>query len=178
MIADVSRTNQELLVLIVTGSWIELLTDSAQAVKRNAFPSQRDETMDAFAIRLKQDRVRHGLTVRQLAVRSGISFSYITKIETGNSGKGISPPVIRSLAASLNADLLEYLYLSNVVPSPFHELLSDSRSREFFRLLLNTGVSGSGWARLQRALLEDSRSTDRHMQVSAAPNLVEVGSGK
>lgn len=134
--------------------------------------------MNAFASRLKQDRVRHGLTVRQLAEQSGISFSYITKIETGNSGKGVSPSVIKSLAVSLNEDVLEYFFLSNVVPSPLHDLLSDCQSREFVRLLLKTGVSGSGWARLQKALVEDSHSTERNRQVFAAQCVVEVGRGK
>ena len=94
--------------------------------------------MEAFAKRLRTDRERAGLTVRQLANQSGISFSYITKIETGRSGKRISPQIVTMLAKLLNADSLEYLYLSDVVPSPLNELLSDEKSRRVVRGLLQS----------------------------------------
>ena len=94
--------------------------------------------MEAFAKRLRTDRERAGLTVRQLANQSGISFSYITKIETGRSGKRISPQIVTMLAKLLNADSLEYMYLSDVVPSPLNELLSDEKSRRVVRGLLQS----------------------------------------
>jgi transcriptional regulator with XRE-family HTH domain len=108
--------------------------------------------MDAFAIRLRADRESTGLTVRELANRSRISFSYITKIETGHAGCGISPEIISALAKALGCDELEYLYLSDVVPAPLKGLLTDSRSRSFVRALLGTRPKPSGWDRLEAAL--------------------------
>ena len=85
--------------------------------------------MDAFAARLRADRNQIGLTVLTMADQTGISFSYITKIETGRAGRGISPAIVTTLAESLQSDVLEYLSLSNVVPSPLDQLIADKRSR-------------------------------------------------
>lgn len=119
--------------------------------------------MDTFASRLRSDRQRVGLTVRQLADGTGISFSYITKIETGRAGKGISPEIVTTLAKRLDCDVLEYLFLSDVVPAPLNVLLSNERSRAFLRRLLNSPMKASSWDRLQSILAEshESYSTSR-----------------
>ena len=65
--------------------------------------------MDSFVSRLRSDRKKAGLTVRQLADRSRISFSYISKIETGRTRSGISPQIVATLAKELGCDELEYL---------------------------------------------------------------------
>jgi HTH-type transcriptional regulator, competence development regulator len=110
--------------------------------------------MDAFADRVRADRENAGLTVRQLAEQSQISFSYITKIETGHVGSGISPEIVSALAKALGCDELEYLYLSDVVPAPLKGLLIDARSRSFVRALLGTRLKPTGWDRLEAALAE------------------------
>ena len=110
--------------------------------------------MDAFAKRLRLDREATGLTVRQLADQSGISFSYITKIETGRSGSGISPEIVTAFAKALGRDELEYLYLSGVVPAPLRSLLADERSRAFVRELIGSRPKSDGWDLLEEALAE------------------------
>ena len=128
------------------------------------------DSMDTFASRLRSDRQRVGLTVQQLADGTGISFSYITKIETGRAGKGISPEIVTTLAKRLDCDVLEYLFLSDVVPAPLNVLLSNERSRSFLRRLLNSPMKASSWDRLQSILAEshESYSTSR----SKAPSPV------
>lgn len=148
-----------------------------------------DRVMDAFAARLRADRNRIGLTVRQLADQTGISFSYITKIETGRAGKGISPAIVTTLAESLRSDVLEYLSLSNVVPSPLDQLIADKRSREFLHRLLSLNVNASGWDRLQGVLAESTENyvtTNRETPMrfekterkTAKQRALEVGSGE
>jgi HTH-type transcriptional regulator, competence development regulator len=148
-----------------------------------------DRVMDAFAARLRTDRNQIGLIVRQLADQTGISFSYITKIETGRAGRGISPAIVTTLAESLQSDVLEYLSLSNVVPSPLDQLIADKRSREFLRRLLSLKVSASGWDRLQGVLAESTenyRTTNRETPIrfkkpkgkTAEQKALEVGSGE
>ena len=110
--------------------------------------------MASFATRLRTDRVNAGLTVRQLAERSHISFSYITKIETARAGKGISPEVVTTLAKALDKDELDYLHISGVVPAPLSNLLADERSRCFVRALLGSRQTCTGWSRLETALSE------------------------
>lgn len=136
------------------------LTGSAHIGRKCSFGGlmDGDRVMDAFATRLRADRNRIGLTVRQLAEQTGISFSYITKIETGRAGKGISPAIVTTLAESLQSDVLEYLSLSRVVPSPLDQLIADKQSREFLHRLLSLNVDASGWDRLQRVLAEATES--------------------
>lgn len=110
--------------------------------------------MNAFAARLRADRENAGLTVRQLADRSRISFSYITKIENARSGKGISPEIVSTLAKAVGCDELEYLYLADIVPWPLKELLADQRSRSFIRALLGATSKHVGWDRLEAVLVE------------------------
>lgn len=110
--------------------------------------------MHAFSVRLRADRENAGLTVRQLADHSQISFSYITKIETGHVGSGISPEIVSALAKALGRDELEYLYLSGVVPAPLKDLLMDARSRSFVRALLGMRPKSAGWDRLEAALAQ------------------------
>lgn len=128
--------------------------------------------MDAFANRLRADRENAGLTVRELANRSKISFSYITKIETGRTGGGVSPEIISALANALGCDELEYLYLSDVVPAPLKGLLIDARSRSFVRALLGTPPRPSSWDRLEAALVasgvEHSASKKKPRRASVA----------
>ncbi|TWT51730.1 anaerobic benzoate catabolism transcriptional regulator [Thalassoglobus neptunius] len=108
--------------------------------------------MNEFAERLRSDRREAGLTVREVAELSGISFSYITKIETGRSGSGVSPEIVTALAKALQRDELEYLYLSGVVPPPLNDLLADGESRSFVRALLASRLKSKGWERLRSAL--------------------------
>ena len=108
--------------------------------------------MDAFAAKLRADRETAKLTVRQLADRSQISFSYITKIETGRSGKGISSEIVSALATALGCDELEYLYLAGVIPPPLKNLLANKRSRSFIRELLDTPRNAVEWDRLEAVL--------------------------
>ena len=105
-----------------------------------------------------------------MADGTGISFSYVTKIETGRAGKGISPEIVTTLAKKLECDVLEYLFLSDVVPAPLNELLSNERSRSFLRRLLNSPMKASGWDRLQNVLAESHErySTSRSKGSSRA----------
>ncbi|QDU42847.1 anaerobic benzoate catabolism transcriptional regulator [Symmachiella dynata] len=128
--------------------------------------------MSAFANRLRTDRENAGLTVRQLADLSDISFSYITKIEKGRAGSGVSPEIVSALANALGCDELEYLHLSDVVPAPLKGLLADARSRSFVRALLGTRPKFAGWERLEAVLagtdVESSVSNRKSRRQSVA----------
>lgn len=128
--------------------------------------------MDPFAARLRADRENAGLTVRQLADRSQISFSYITKIETGRSGKGISPEIVSALAKAVGCDELEYMFLADVVPLPLNELLADQHSRSFIRALLGATPKPPAWDRLEAVLAESEAEdsvADKRLVKSQSP---------
>jgi len=108
--------------------------------------------MASLATRLRADREKAGLTVRELADQAGISFAYVSRIESGGAGRHIAPRIVFSLAKVLGADELEYLYLSKIVPPPLSRILSDARSRSFVRALLKASPKPADWDKLEAAL--------------------------
>lgn len=107
--------------------------------------------MAGIGDRLRDDRQAAGLTIRELAHMTGMSFSYITKIETCRA-KGISADKVIDLATALRKDVLEYLSLSGAVPPPLSGLIADRRSRDFLRKLISTSPGSISWMRLQEVL--------------------------
>jgi len=77
-----------------------------------------------FGAKLRELRTKAGLSLRELANRVNIDFTYLSKIENG-----VLPPpsdkVIRQLAETLNADKDELLTLAGKIPSDIAEILRD-----------------------------------------------------
>jgi transcriptional regulator with XRE-family HTH domain len=71
-----------------------------------------------FGERVRQLRQAKGMTLRGLAPRVGVGFTYISKIENGKLDFGDYPSeaLIRKLAKVLGADLDELLLLAQIVP--------------------------------------------------------------
>jgi transcriptional regulator with XRE-family HTH domain len=85
-----------------------------------------------FGIRLRELRTQAGMTLRELAGKVGVNFTYLSKIENG----ALPPPsekVIRQLAEVLNADRDELLALAGIIPSDLAEILKDPKLRERLR---------------------------------------------
>ena len=72
------------------------------------------------------------MTLKELADKVGIDFTYLSKIENG-----VMPPpsekVILRLAEVLNADKDELIALSGKVPSDIAQLLSNRQTLQFLR---------------------------------------------
>jgi transcriptional regulator with XRE-family HTH domain len=71
-----------------------------------------------FGQRVRQLRQARGMTLRDLAPKVGVGFTYISKIENGKLDCGDYPSeaLIRKLAKVLRADLDELLLLAEIVP--------------------------------------------------------------
>jgi transcriptional regulator with XRE-family HTH domain len=71
-----------------------------------------------FGARIRDLRRGKDLTLRGLAAKVGIGFTYISKIENGKLDFGDYPSesLIRKLAAALDADLDELFVLAQIVP--------------------------------------------------------------
>jgi len=85
-----------------------------------------------FGIKLRELRTEAGLTLRELADKVNVNFTYLSKIENG----ALPPPsekVIRQLAETLNADKDELLALAGIVPSDIAEILKDLKTIERLR---------------------------------------------
>jgi len=74
--------------------------------------------MRTFGDRIRELRRRKDLTLRSLATKVRVDFTYISKIENGKLDFGDYPSegLIRRLAKALDADLDELLLLAEIVP--------------------------------------------------------------
>ena len=83
------------------------------------------ETNVSFGDRLRELRKARELTQKDLALKVGIDFTYLSKIETG----GAPPPAedtIRKLAEELKADADELIRLAGKVPKDLGKVVTDS----------------------------------------------------
>jgi len=98
-----------------------------------------------FGIRLRELRIKAGMTLRELAGVVNIDFTYLSKIETG-----ITPPpsekVILQLAEALDADKDELLTLAGRIPPDIAEILKDPKALAMLRSKGSAKKSEtSGW---------------------------------
>ncbi len=85
-----------------------------------------------FGDQLRELRKKAGLTLRELAERVNVNFTYLSKIENS----ALPPPsekVIRRLAEILDFDKDELLALAGIIPSDIAEILRDRKARERLR---------------------------------------------
>ena len=73
--------------------------------------------------RLRQLRNDSGFTLRELAARVDVGFTYLSKLENHKLGDGHGPSeeLLHRLANVLNADEYELLSLAGKVPRVVHE---------------------------------------------------------
>jgi transcriptional regulator with XRE-family HTH domain len=110
-----------------------------------------------FGERVRQLRKEHNLTLRELADKVGIDFTYLSKIETG---KGVPPSeeTIRRLAELLNSDSDELILLADKLPDQFErELLArpEKQVAGLYRSMSGRSYSDQEWQEVLK-LLKDS----------------------
>jgi transcriptional regulator with XRE-family HTH domain len=71
-----------------------------------------------FGEHLRRLRKAKGLTLRQVAARVGVGFTYLSRVETGRMTYGDYPSegLIHRLAEALDADENEFLLLAEKIP--------------------------------------------------------------
>jgi HTH-type transcriptional regulator, competence development regulator len=84
-----------------------------------------------FGERLRELRRQKGMTLRALAYATGLSFTYLSKIETGKVPYTPSVEKIRALAEALDIDSLDLLQAAEKVPPELAELTRTPQSRRF-----------------------------------------------
>jgi len=85
-----------------------------------------------FGKRLRELRNAAGLSLRELAEKVNVDFTYLSKIENGVL-PAPSDKVIARLARALNADQDELTTLAGRIPSDIAEMLKDRRTLELLR---------------------------------------------
>lgn len=99
-----------------------------------------------FGEKVRQLRHAKQLTLRDLADRVGVGFTYISKIENDKleEGHGPSEKLIHKLAVELDADEEELLLLAEKVPEPIRKRVCERP--EVFRVV--AGMSDKQMDRL------------------------------
>jgi len=108
-----------------------------------------------FGERVRELRKAKGLTLRQLAPKVGVGFTYLSRVETGrlNYGDYPSEALIHRLAEALNGNEDELLILAEKIPERIRQRVFESP--EEFRILAQ--LSDLELKRLV-ASIEDSKS--------------------
>lgn len=85
--------------------------------------------------RIRELRLAKRLTLRDLAAKVGVGFTYISKIENHKLEEGHSPSekLIHKLAAELDGDEEELLLLAEKVPEPIRKRVCERP--EVFRVV-------------------------------------------
>src|ERR1700683_3809256 len=78
----------------------------------------RERRMNRFGQKVRELRQGKGLSLRELAPKVGVGFTYLSKVENGRLDFGDYPgeTLIRRLAKTFNADADELLLLAGKVP--------------------------------------------------------------
>jgi transcriptional regulator with XRE-family HTH domain len=84
-----------------------------------------------FGSKLRKLRNAAGLTLRGLADKTTVDFTYLSKLENGRLRYTPSPETIRSLADALGADPIELLGLANKLPPELDQVSVVPAARRF-----------------------------------------------
>jgi len=112
--------------------------------------------------RVKELRKECGLTQRQLAERTGLDFTYLSKIENGRLEHTPSIRTLQDLARALEVDELELMDLANKVPAVLEAIARDKEALRFFRRATEAIRTPQGWRDLNAYLdrREHEQSSD------------------
>lgn len=97
--------------------------------------------------RLRELRKARGLTLRELAEKAGVDFTYLSKIETGKLQYTPGTDTIRKLAELLGADPLEFLSLADKLPPELNGMSNVPAARRFMERA-QTVASPQDWEAL------------------------------
>jgi HTH-type transcriptional regulator, competence development regulator len=110
--------------------------------------------------RIKELRKKKGLTQRQLADDVGIHFTYLSKIENGNTQYSPSTSTLKRLATKLGADELELLRLADKLPEHVEKIAHTEQGLSFLRRAANF-KSPEEWEELMAFLEKQEKKAQR-----------------
>ena len=123
-----------------------------------------------FGQRVRELRTAKKLSLRDLAPKVGVGFTYISKIENGKLDFGDYPSesLIRKLAKVLGADLYELLLLAEIVPDRIRKRvlerpdvfrrLAELKDQELDALMTGVGAVDRGGIRNRSAVRQRTKS--------------------
>lgn len=88
---------------------------------------------ESFGDRLRELRKARKFTLRTLAERINVDFSYLSKIENGRLPHTPSAETIRALALALDADPIELLRMADKLPPELDSVTTPLAARRFMQ---------------------------------------------
>lgn len=82
---------------------------------------------------IRQHRKQRGMTLRALAERARVDFTYLSKIENEKPGFEPSADTLRALAEALDIDKLELLEMADKAPPELANIARHASGRRFLR---------------------------------------------
>jgi transcriptional regulator with XRE-family HTH domain len=105
-----------------------------------------------FGDRIRELRKARAFSQRDLAAKTGLDHTYLSKIENGRLEHTPSIRTIKALASALAVDELELMDLANKVPAAFEVIARDREALRFFRHATATITRPSQWRELTKYL--------------------------
>lgn len=105
-----------------------------------------------FGAALRERRTAAGLSQRELAERTGLDFTYISKIENGRVPAPAADTVVR-ICLVLCVPAEELLALTGKIPSEVQQAVSSSSgAQKFLFVAQQMGLTEEEWRRLEASL--------------------------
>jgi transcriptional regulator with XRE-family HTH domain len=103
-----------------------------------------------FGSQLRTLRRAAGVTQRELAVRTGLDFSYISKVENDRNSPPAADSIVK-ICKVLEVPPESLLALKGRIPSDVQESISNNvAAQEFLRETHRLGLSENDWRRLSK----------------------------
>jgi transcriptional regulator with XRE-family HTH domain len=103
-----------------------------------------------FGEALRQIRREAGLTQRELASKTGLDFSYISKVENGRNPPPAADTIVQ-LCAAMGVQPEALLALTGKLPSDVQKAVgANSAAQEFLRFAQKLNLSDDEWRRLSQ----------------------------
>lgn len=101
--------------------------------------------MPSLGERVRVLRKAAGLTQRQLAAKTGVDSTYLSKIENNRLEHTPSVRTIQSLAAAIRADELELIQLANKLPAVLDVFAREPEARRFLSRATRSLRTAADW---------------------------------
>jgi transcriptional regulator with XRE-family HTH domain len=107
---------------------------------------------NGFGAALREYRRKAGISQRELAERTGLDFSYISKIENGRIPSPAADTIVM-ICEVLEIPPEELLALTGKIPSEVQQTISTSTAaQEFLRQVQRMGLTDEEWHRVTKSL--------------------------
>jgi transcriptional regulator with XRE-family HTH domain len=141
--------------------------------------SRRRTKLD-FTEYLKHLREERGLSIRGLAMRSGVSAGYLSQVEKGDRGTP-SPEILKKLYNPLRVQYEDLMRVAGYIDNPRSEEnsydLTDKEERDIqkdLQKIIDNLESSEGYAAFDGQAIEDMDEEDKELLIASLENSLRL----